>query len=166
MKKFWIQVIALTLIIFGGFYFYTNPSFFLNFFPNNFLSNIQTPQTELKIGDNILKVEIADTQETRSKGLSGRESLAIDAGMLFVFNSSDKYQFWMKGMKIPLDIIFINEGKVVDFLKNVPPPAPNQKDSDLQKLSPTVPVDMVLEVNSNYIDTHNIKIGDTITLVK
>lgn len=162
MKKFWIQITALILIIFGGFYFYSNPSAFYTFFPNN----VPVTQTELKIGENIIKVEIADTPETRAKGLSGRESLATDSGMLFVFNESKIYQFWMKGMKIPLDIIFINGGKVADLLKNVPPPNQNQKDSDLPKLSPTTPIDMVLEVSSNYIDSYGIKVGDTVALVK
>lgn len=162
MKKFWIQMVALSLIIFGGFYYYSNPSMFYTFFPNN----VPTPKTELKVGENILQIEIADTADKRAKGLSEREVLATNSGMLFVFDEAQQYQFWMKGMKISIDIIFINGGKVVDLLKNVPPPTSNQKDSDLPKLSPIVPVDMVLEVNSNYIDLHGIKINDTVTLVK
>lgn len=162
MKKFWIQVAALTLVIFGGFYFYSNPSSLFSILPNN----IPQSQTKLMVGKNLLKIEIADTPESRARGLSGRESIASDSGMLFVFSESKIYQFWMKGMKIPLDIIFINEGKVVDFLKNVSPPSPNQQDADLPKLAPNTPVDMVLEVNSNYIDTYEVKIGDTVALVK
>ncbi|MDD2823098.1 MAG: DUF192 domain-containing protein [Candidatus Daviesbacteria bacterium] len=162
MKKFWIQIIALTLIIFGGLYFYSNPSVIYMFFPNN--APIVT--TKLKVGNNILNIEIADNTEERAKGLSGREKLASDSGMLFVFSESQKYRFWMKDMKIPLDIIFINEGGVVDLLKNIVPPGANQKDSDLPILSPITPVDMVLEVSSGYIDSHGIKVGDSVTLVK
>lgn len=162
MKKFWIQIVTLTLVIFSGFYFYSNPSIFYAFFPNLTPSTL----TNLKVGDNTLKVEVADTPDSRTKGLSGRESLATDSGMLFVFSESKQSRFWMKGMKIPLDIIFINGGKVVDFLKNVPPPSLNQKDSDLPILIPSVPIDMVLEVNSNYIDSHGIKIDDKVVLMK
>ncbi|MFA5933113.1 MAG: DUF192 domain-containing protein [Microgenomates group bacterium] len=162
MKKFWIQVTVLTLVIFGGFYFYSNPSIFYSFFPN------ATPivLTGLKLGENNLKIEIADTPEKRARGLSGRESLATDSGMLFTFDTSSKYVFWMKGMKIPLDFIYINDGKVVDLLKNVAPPTPDQPDTDLPHLSPTAEVNMVLEVNSNYIDSHGVKVGDSVTLVK
>jgi len=162
MKKFWIQITFLTLVIFGGFYFYKDPNILYLFFPNN----APVVTTQLKVGENALNVEIADTADERAKGLSGRDQIASDSGMLFVFSESSKYRFWMKGMKIPLDIIFINGGKVVDFLKNVVPPSQNQKDSDLPVLSPTVPVDMVLEVSSNYIDIHGIKVGDDVTLVK
>lgn len=104
MKKFWIQITALALIIFGGFYFYSNPSIFYTFFPNNAPKNL----TQIKVGDNVINVEIADTADTRTKGLSGRENLASDSGMLFVFSESKQYKFWMKGMKIPLDIIYVN----------------------------------------------------------
>lgn len=162
MKKFWIQITALTIIIFAGFYFYSNQPALYTFLPNAAPTNLK----ELKVGENTLKVEIADTSDKRQKGLSGRQSLASDSGMLFVFTESKIYTFWMKGMLIPLDFIYINSGKVVDLLKNIQPPAPNQPDSELSRINPVESVDMVLEVNSGYIDSHNIKIGDSVSLIK
>ena len=46
------------------------------------------------------------------QGLSERQSLAEDKGMLFLFEKPDHYAFWMKGMEFPLDIIFINGDKI------------------------------------------------------
>lgn len=162
MKKFWIQIIFLTLIIFAGFYSYHDPSFLQSFLPNKPVLK----QTQIKIGLKLINIEVADTPQERAKGLGDRETLASDSGMLFIFPESKKYQFWMKGMKFPLDIIFINGGKVVDFLKNVPNPAPNQKDSDLPLLQPTAEVDMVLEVNTSFIETSGVNIGDSVSIIK
>lgn len=162
MKKFWIQVIGLTLVIFAGFYVYQNPNIVNSLFPGNTVLK----ETKIQVGTNIIKVEIANTAAERTKGLSGRDSIASDSGMLFIFESSKKYQFWMKGMKFPIDVIFINAGKVVDFLKNVAPPPPNQKDSDLPLLQPATEIDMVLEVPSGYIDQKGVKNGDDVLLIK
>jgi uncharacterized membrane protein (UPF0127 family) len=56
-----------------------------------------------------VKVEIADTPEKRQVGLMFREKLEKNSGMLFVFEEEQYVNFWMKNMKIPLDIIFISE---------------------------------------------------------
>ena len=67
-------------------------------------------------------VEIADTEDTKSQGLSGRTSMAKNKGMLFIFNESSYKYFWMKGMNFPLDFVWINGKKIVDIKKNVPKP--------------------------------------------
>lgn len=162
MKKFWIQIIVLTLIIFAGFYSYSNPSLLSSLLSNNPPLN----KTQIKVGSGIVNIEVADTASERTKGLSGRDSIATDSGMLFVFDSPGKYQFWMKDMKISIDMIFINNGKVVDFLKNVSPPISNQKDSDLPRYQPVSDINMVLEVQNGYIDKNNITSGDDVFLVK
>lgn len=162
MKTFWIQIIGLTLLIFGGFYIYHDPNFLETFLPNK----QPLKQTQIQVGSALVKIEIADTPQARAKGLGERESISSDSGMLFIFPESKKYQFWMKGMKFPLDIIFINNGSVVDFLKNVPSPVPNQKDSNLPRLQSTTAIDMVLEVNAGYIDANSINIGDSVSLIK
>jgi uncharacterized membrane protein (UPF0127 family) len=67
-----------------------------------------------------LSVEVADTPAERGRGLSGREMLPENSGMLFVFDTPGRYGFWMYGMKFPLDIIWIDERlRVVYFVENV-----------------------------------------------
>lgn len=92
-----------------------------------------------------LKLEIADTDAARVQGLSGREGLDTDAGELFVFDKSDFYPFWMKDMKFALDIIWINNDRVVDVV-TLPPPSPNQLVPATHV--PLVRADSVLEVNA------------------
>jgi uncharacterized membrane protein (UPF0127 family) len=116
------------------------------------------PAPNLTIGTTKFAVEVADTPAKRTQGLSNRQSLKADSGMLFVFDSSATHSFWMKDMRFPLDFIWINKNQIVYFSKNVPPPTDSFNPPVV--LNPPVPVDMVLEINSGLIDTYNFKIGD------
>lgn len=161
MKKFWFQMVALLIVIFGGLYFAVNSK--------NFQSSPQTPvqtpigEKRLQIsGKAQLNIEVADTKEERSKGLGGRESLASDSGMLFIFDTADKYRFWMKGVSIPLDFIWISGDRIVDILVNIQPPGKDQPDESLPHYAPVVVVDKVLEVNAGFVENYNIRVGDKI----
>ena len=57
-------------------------------------------------------LEVADTPDLRAKGLMGRDNLPACCGM--IFTDLEGGAFWMKGCKIPLDIVFIN--KVINNL--------------------------------------------------
>ena len=72
----------------------------------------------------------------------------------------------MKGVLLPLDFIFIKDGRVVDLLKNIPIPNQDQKDSDLPIYEPITVVDMLLEVNSGFITQNNIKVADVVSLIE
>jgi uncharacterized membrane protein (UPF0127 family) len=72
-----------------------------------------------------LTLEIRDTDEGRRQGLSGRESLGRNEGMLFLFNEPALYPFWMKDMKFDIDIIWMLDGRVVDVV-TLPPPGPGE----------------------------------------
>lgn len=135
------------------------------------IPNVTTPtQTQdsvktVKIGDKTIQIEIADTPEKRSQGLSGRKELLWDRGMLFVFDSLDKTPvFWMKDMLIPIDIIWIKDGVIVKIDKEVAPPAPGTEDSKLPIYTPGQAVDYVLEVRSGYSDASKISVGSMVDL--
>lgn len=158
MKKFTIQTIFLVIIIFLSLAVATSKIST----PLPFLQPREEIPGEIKIGNTKIQVEIADTKDKRSQGLGGKESLASSSGMLFIFPKADKYSFWMKGLKFPLDLIWIRNDVVVDIIKNAKPPQPNQKDETLPIYLPREPVDMVLEVNGGFVDSHSIQIGDKI----
>jgi uncharacterized membrane protein (UPF0127 family) len=113
-----------------------------------------------------IDVEIADTESLREKGLSERSSIEKDHGMLFVFNEKNALPiFWMKGMLIPIDIIWINDDKVTKIDKNVPPPpATSTPDSKLTKYPAPGPTDYVLEVDSGFSEQNDIKIGEPVKI--
>ena len=162
IKKFAIQVAVLLIVAFTALYLSFNQNLIKPLVPGN-----QVPtQTKVKINETLVNIEVADTAPERSKGVSGRTSLANDSGMLFVFPESKKYQFWMKGMKFPLDLIFIQNGKVVDLIKAASPPPEGQDDTSLTIYEPTIPIDMLLEVNSGFSGANNIKVGDQVYLIK
>lgn len=119
----------------------------------------------IKVDNTLVNVEVANTESSREKGLGGRNSLAENSGMLFVFDSKGvTVGFWMKDMLIPLDMIWISEGKVVKIDKNIPAPAAGIPDDKLTVYNPGQPVDYVLEVNAGFSDKNNIKVGDSVDL--
>jgi len=110
-------------------------------------------------GDMSLKVEIVRTEAERERGLSGRESVSGDYGMLFVFSSSDIYGFWMKDMMVPIDIFWLDpQGHVVSIAKEVATSTyPNV-------FYPSAPVRYVLETAAGFANLHNIATGTPLNL--
>lgn len=156
-KKFAIQSLLLIAVIFGGLYVFKNT-----------LSQNTTigSQTYVMINNAKIKIELADSPAKRTKGLGDRPSLASDSGMLFSFPEVGNYSFWMKGMKFPIDIIWINGLKVVDLIKGAVPPSSGAKDQEIPIYLSNQPFDKVLEVNSGFTGNHQIKVGDQIQVVE
>lgn len=115
---------------------------------------------EIKINETKVKVKIADTEEKRKTGLSKIKKLEENEGMLFVFAEKDvQPSFWLKGMQMAIDILWINDGKVVKIDKNLQPPEANIKDEDLKLYQPEESIDFVLEVAAGFSDQNQIKVG-------
>ncbi len=123
------------------------------------------PVTTIRVGDVAIQVEIADTPQTRAQGLSGRTDISAFHGMLFAFDKTDTTPgFWMKGMLISLDLIWIKNGAVVKIDKNVPPPGSSTPDSALKVYVPGQPIDHVLEVAGGFSDANGITVGSKVDL--
>ena len=114
----------------------------------------------VKIGDKTVNVILAETPREQSKGLAIKESMNEDQGMFFIFDKPQKYSFWMKDMKFPIDIIWADPtGMIVHIEENLQPcifllPCASY--------SPDIDSLYVLEVVSNFTSKYNIKIGDKI----
>lgn len=119
---------------------------------------------KLKVATQTLNVEIADTPDKRRLGLSFRDKLEENTGMLFIMDSAARHSFWMYQMRFPLDFIWIKDGKIVDITENVLPPT--QSNNQIATAQPKEDADQVLEVNIGYAANRNIHIGDTVTVVK
>lgn len=118
-----------------------------------------------QIGNTEITLEVARDPKTRAIGLSGRDSLPEMHGMVFLFDRENFYPpFWMKNTLIPLDFIWVDDGKVADLTENVNPSPSGTPDSDLPIYTSKVPTDVVIEVNAGFIEKYNITIGDTVTL--
>lgn len=73
------------------------------------------------IGREIFRLEVARTPAQQSQGLMFRTTLAPDQGMVFVFLPPQLTRFWMWNTCLNLDIIFLNQGRVIEIAANVPP---------------------------------------------
>ncbi|MBI3385224.1 DUF192 domain-containing protein [Candidatus Gottesmanbacteria bacterium] len=110
----------------------------------------------IKINEQEIKVKLARTSREIEKGLGGQDQLTEKEGMLFIMPGYDRYSFWMKGMKFPLDIIWIEKDTVVDITKNIP----LENNGNLTIYQPKTPANLVLEVNAGFSDKFGIKVGD------
>lgn len=116
-------------------------------------------RSDLYLGTGKFTVRIANTEPAREKGLSGTAKLAMDEGMLFDFERSDHWGIWMKDMKIPIDIIWLDKDrKVVHIVKNADPEHGTSK-----TFTPAKPALYVLELASGATTQFNIKVGDQAT---
>jgi uncharacterized membrane protein (UPF0127 family) len=98
--------------------------------------------------------DVSDTGPKRELGLSGRDNLAPDRGMLFIFKYPDTYGFWMNEMKFPIDILWIDENKIlIDYVSNLSPQTYPKVFYPKQKAL------YVLELPSGFADTNKVKVG-------
>ena len=147
-KIIFLFLIALALILFVG-------------LTSNFKSFFQGEEFYVVIKEQKIYVEIADSPEEKKQGLSGRESLAEDRGMLFIYPEPGNYSFWMKEMKFNLDFVFINDQKVVDLKENIPFP---KEGEEPQTIRAEATFDKVLEINQGIIEKLGIKVGDEVLI--
>ena len=106
----------------------------------------------------VISLEMASTKEQIIRGLSGREELCAECGMLFVFSEPAPRGFWMRGMRFPLDMVFMDGNYlVVNAAENVPPCA-----GECLVIHSQGSAKYVLEVNAGFARAHGISTGAAI----
>ena len=108
--------------------------------------------------ENCFDVEIADNNEERSRGLMFQEELCRDCGMLFVYDEPVNSKFWMKNTLIPLDIIWMDESFVVQYIAEAVPCV--IEECELYGPSSEVKSNYVLEVNSGVVEEIGLEVGE------
>lgn len=119
-------------------------------------------QATAAFGDEKIKLSVAKTTKEHEIGLSNRKSLKENQGMIFLFDKPDYYSFWMRNMKFPIDILFLNGNRIVTIHKNVKPPESNN--ASLPLFTSDGPADKVIELPAGKSDNLDLKDGDTISL--
>jgi len=111
------------------------------------------------IHNTVFTVDLAVTNDEKTRGLSYRKFLKPKSGMLFLYDHKEIFPFWMQGMQFPLDFIWISDNVVVDITTNVPPATA----TTMHVVRPTVAVNKILEINAGEADLYGIQIGDSVT---
>ncbi len=112
------------------------------------------PTTTMLIGDEAFVLDVAKSAATRERGLGGREALEQNTGMLFVFDSSSYHSFWMKGMRFPVDIAWLDdEWCVVHLVSNVSP------ETYPETFAPSRPARYVIELAAGVLETQKVSVG-------
>lgn len=118
------------------------------------------PTVELR--GQVYRVEIADSDAERARGLMYRERMDADAGMLFLFDYQGPQAFWMKNTRIPLDILYFDESwKLVGWSLDTPPCSLGDR---CPSYPSQAPARYVLELNAGTTARIGAQFGDRLTV--
>lgn len=143
-RRGWHLAVGLVLLMLGGYLIYQ--------------AMVGSPDRVIVGGDSII-VDIADTPEERARGLSGREAIGPNEGMLFIFDEPQTPQFSMRDMNFPIDIVWISED--LNIVAVTPAIAVGTYPDTF---TPPGPVKYVLEVNSGLSAERGWLAGDKVEL--
>jgi hypothetical protein len=115
---------------------------------------------QVTIADQIIQLEVARTPTEQSIGLMYRDRLPDNRGMLFPFKPPRPVGFWMKNVKISLDMVFLLNGRVIEIANNVSP----CKVEPCPLYGPSQAVDQVIELRGNRARELGLKVGDRLTI--
>ncbi len=109
------------------------------------------------VKDVCVSVEVVSQPEAMQRGLQGRDSLADNHGMLFVFKDDDFQRFWMKDMKFAIDIVWIDDQHRIVTIAASRPPC---ESGPCEVYSPSKKARYVLEVPSGFMRKNKLKEGN------
>ena len=120
------------------------------------------------MGGACFEAEVADTPDTRFRGLSGREALAPGTAMWFDLGGSYVAAFVMREMRFPLDIVWVEQTadglRVAGVERNAPPAPPGTPEDELTLYRSPGSVRYVLEVNAGAAAAHRIGMGNAVSV--
>jgi uncharacterized membrane protein (UPF0127 family) len=115
----------------------------------------------VNVGDVMgVRVEVADSEQERESGLSGRSEVAAGTGMLFIWDTATPVDFWMKDTRVPLDIVWLSGDTVVGVDTMTPCLLPGK--SHCPRWTSPGPITGALEAPRGTFTT--ISTGDRITI--
>ena len=143
-KGMWLIIIGILMIVATTFIYVVLP-------------NLPQSTTDLKLGDGVFRASIAANDTDRAKGLSGVTQLASNQALLMAYPSDSKWGIWMKDMKVPIDIVWLNSNKkVVYIVKNASP-----ENSASKVFTPKSSAQYVVELPAGSVDSDAITTDTT-----
>ncbi|MEY4602242.1 MAG: hypothetical protein RL292_183 [Candidatus Parcubacteria bacterium] len=156
-KSTW--VLAGVLLIIVGIFVFRNTVLVPTPVPENTVApEISYTKKEVMLGNMLFRLEVADTFALQERGLSYRQSLAPQTGMLFVFDTPGMYYFWMKDMNFPIDIVWLDQNKKVVHIEHALSPS-TYPDS----FGPETPTQYVIEIPAGEVKGAGLSKGDVVS---
>jgi uncharacterized membrane protein (UPF0127 family) len=151
-KKILLAFIKAIVIIVGALFIT-----WVFFSVRSYLSYSSYEKEKILIKSSVFLGYVADTEEKRIKGLSGKAFLPSNTSMIFEFDTPDTYGIWMKDMLFPIDIIWLDKNKmIVNLISNADP------ESYPHVYYPPKDSLYVLETRAGLIKDKGLKLGDEI----
>jgi uncharacterized membrane protein (UPF0127 family) len=107
----------------------------------------------LLLNGHSVQIEIFDTPELRTRGLSGRSHLQPDTGALFTYEKPDFHGIWMKEMRFAIDVLWLDStGKIIHMVDDMQPESYPQAE----------PARYILELPASAIGSYELTLGDLV----
>ncbi len=119
------------------------------------LSAAGNPIIQVLVDSTVVQAEVVSSPGKLFLGLGGRRYLAPGSGMLFLMPTLEVQEFCMRGMLIPIDIIWICHDRIIGFEQNLSP-----KDPGI--FSSPAPADLVLEMPAGFVKSAGLRVGDRV----
>lgn len=119
------------------------------------VAHAQLPQAQLNAGIHVIRAEVANTPESRMKGLMFRKTLGTSDGMLFVFDEPQRQCMWMRNTYVPLSVAFIDASGAILNVEDMEPLTENSHCA-------AGPAKFALEMNKGWFATRGLKPGTRI----
>lgn len=126
---------------------------------NSQVNELIFPSRKIKVGKELLTVEIADTEPRQLRGLMFRENLPPNTGMLFIYTEEKHLNFWMKNTRIPLSIAFFNEKRELVEIQAMSVDPEEATDDDRRRYRSKNRAKYALEMPLGWFDRRGIEVG-------
>jgi uncharacterized membrane protein (UPF0127 family) len=121
------------------------------------IKNLDFSKGTIKIGNKIMKVEVADSESERQRWLTFRnERLGPDSGLLLIYDKPDLYSMWLLNIRYPLDLLWLDQSGNVVYIKENAHPCNNILDASQCTFKNTMPAKFILATDSGFVSKNNI----------
>jgi uncharacterized membrane protein (UPF0127 family) len=129
------------------------------------------PTEQIEIAGERFKLEVSADDQSREKGLSGRNEIAADGGMVFIFPDTAMRSFWMPECVIDIDIVFLDENGLIVSAYEMKAERPQRRfesraeyEARLKRYSSRKPAQFAIELKAGSIKRLKLKPGQKLDI--
>lgn len=128
--------------------------------------NTAFPKGTVKVNDDVITVEVAETAAERQRWLTFRQDvLPLNTAMLIKYDKQDLYEIWTLNIEHNLDLIWFDENGNAVYLKKDVPPCSNVVETVSCTYKTTSLALYIMAASPGFIDEHKIQVGSKMTII-